>query len=251
MNKRMVIFQACLFIIGTFCMAANACPCPPCYSGTYPNCVYNCNSSNCETCVGGGCVSSCNPANCETCVGGSCVSSCNPANCETCAGGSCVSSCNPANCETCVGGSCVSCCDPAQCETCVGGECKVCGGDATKCCVNGVCMSTCIPEGGDMCTYTPPPAADPLCTFESPDWPYCQNPGASCAWVAVEGPYRNAICRLGCSCSLGSTYCVKLEPKQCKTMLFWLPPFVHCQCEAAEGLVVPVTRGTRSICSTP
>jgi hypothetical protein len=90
MNKRMVIFQACLFfVIGTFCMVANAgVSCDCCYGGGWPNC-YWVGCPSCGACshfdyAACGCKPNCDPAKCQTCddVNGVCVG-CEGDTCKT------------------------------------------------------------------------------------------------------------------------------------------------------------------------
>lgn len=115
--------------------------CDPCEAcDGQGNCVYQCNSANCEICVGGHCVSAC--ATNETCDGnGVCV--CTPV--DTCASrgwtcGTFVDDCGVIqNC-----GSCAGCCD------CIGGQCQSnnnnCAVDES--CINCLCQQ-CTPT--DTC----------------------------------------------------------------------------------------------------
>jgi hypothetical protein len=237
--------------------------CPPCWGGSdcsiYLDCQPACNGSECkacnancvcesycpsERCCNGGC---CNPATCEECVNGVCLTCGGDPN-KVCCGGQCR---DIGNCMTCVDGTWVTSCNPANCEECyLNFFCMPCGADwETKCCVNSECKPRCNPTGGGICTYTPPPAQDPLCTRQHPANDSCLNPGASCTWVVVSAPgIFNAMCEW-CGCDLDSTYCVLLMAKECKNVLDPFPrDFIHCECSDPEGLVDQVPSGTRYIC---
>ena len=105
-----------------------ACPppsCGPCYTGTYPNCVWRGCQPACTGCK------SCN-GSCSNCVDDQAKCT----GCNKCQNGNCVSDnskCNSANCETCVNGQCkvcdpapLNCCNSSSCRHCVTGQCQPC-----------------------------------------------------------------------------------------------------------------------------
>ena len=139
MNKRMVIFQVCLFVIGIFSTMATACPPPSScssYCGTWPNCYAHCPGGGC--CPLGNC---CGTQCCSPCCDGNC---CSTADCKTCVDGHCIYNC--IGCQECLGG----CRDSnfrctGQCEArCEGGECieddSLC--PSGELCCGGYCYAT-------------------------------------------------------------------------------------------------------------
>lgn len=200
-------------------------PCHYCYMGTcmpYGDC-------------GGGCPT------CESCV--SCWCQCTS---QCCQDSDCTLGCH--RCSAC---SCTSRCELFdECEVCIDDECIKCGVlNATHCCVGNLeCVPKCVPEGGATCTWTDPQVLDPTCTYlHETDW-HCQNPGASCNWTVVEGPGGNATCApCNPGCDLGSTFCVKLEPKQCRETFIPTVGMV-CYCKDAVGLITYSYAGTKDTC---
>ena len=110
--------------------------CGPCYSGTWPNCVWKgcqpaCDGTACKYCsetAGCVCKSWCSSG--QSCCTGSPEGSCY-GNEQQCCGNAHLC---PVKYTCCPG----DCCNPDWCQSCVGGSCQQCGGDANEiCCLDG------------------------------------------------------------------------------------------------------------------
>jgi len=227
--------------------------CSPCKSCIACFCIWDCIIPG-ATCCNGICCNSGNCCNSTTCCPNSddiCCTNSGSYCCgsdEICCQGSC---CDPiSKCEICLGGvQCVNgCIFYYNCLKCDGeGQC-VTKCDNTQCCHQDTCIDKCDPDGGATCTWTNPPVQDPLCTWIHQTNPNCQNPGDSCNWTVVEGPGENAACApCNPGCNFGSTYCVKLEPKQCRESFVLFMGMV-CGCEDAQGLITYSYAGTKDTC---
>ena len=263
MKIKLLIGLTCLLLF-SLSVPVIACECDPSCEG-------------CQSCEAGVCVddpSLCIP--CQNCEGGECVddddlcfgcercsfsyciddnTKCN--SCQNCSGGDCIlkptsecdedSDCGLPGCWNCVNCKCEYICNFLEnCEVCIGGECIVCGViNETHCCVgDGECVEKCDQYGGNVCTWTNPPVQDPLCNWMWDTNPNCLNPGAICSWTVVGGPIWNDVCApCDPGCSLGTTHCVKLQPKKCKEIFI---PFMGmvCYCREATGSELAGTRYT-------
>ena len=183
----------------------------------------------------------CNPpepyepcGDCQNCTESGCESYCDPYLCMDCNIALKICEWQCGDCGICFEGSCISTCGADQC----------CDDDL------GMCVDKCDPYGGSTCTWTDPPVEDALCAMVSIALLICESPGTSCGWRVVDGPGMNAACA-SCDpgCSLGSTWCVKLEPILCADKLSLSPPFwIECHCWGTPSVIEYEYAGTRAIC---
>jgi len=168
----------------------------------------------------------------------------------------CDGECCPEGHKCCDGKTCY---DPATKKCCNYGTGQICDKNkqccdgsccdpATECCVDGECKPKCIPDGGEMCSYElPSHIYQDVCYFQPGNW-LCDPEGTDCGFKVTNGPHKNAICQPGCSCGLGSTWCVLYRVAKCQNTWVWLPPFFMCQCQPDPFAGGDMQGGSRDVC---
>jgi hypothetical protein len=77
----------------------------------------------------------------------------------------------------------------------------------------------------------------------------CYDLDSDCGYKVTSGPAKNAICQPGCSCELGTTYCVKYRVASCQNDWAWWHPFnFMCMCKPTP-FQPDIPLGSRTVCA--